>query len=123
MFKRISATLIWSGDFKKLSQWYREKLGLKPIEEINHPDDTGIGFEVGSSYLWIGQHSKVKGKNKDCHRIMFNLEVDSVSESYKKLKNRGVEFYCAPFKAPTFDKYCATFFDSDGNMLQLIGGK
>lgn len=123
MFKSISDVLIWSEDFRKLATWYQEKLGLKPIEEINHPNDTGIGFAAGGSYLWIGQHDKVKGKNKDPHRIMFNLAVDSVSKSYEILKKRGVKFFAAPFKAPTFDKYFATFFDGDGNILQLIGSK
>lgn len=123
MFKNISAILVWSEDFRKLSKWYKEKLGLKTIEEIDHPDDTGVGLAVGDSYLWIGQHSKVKGKNKDCHRIMFNFTVDSVSKTYEKLTKNGVKFYAKPFKAPTFDKYFATFFDADGNMLQLIGGK
>ena len=54
---------------------------------------------------------------------MFNIAVDSVSKTYAILKKRGVKFYAKPFKAPTFDKYFATFFDLDGNMLQLIGGK
>lgn len=123
MFKNISATLIWSGNYKKLAEWYKEKLELKTIEEINHPDDTGVGLWVGKSYLWIGQHSKVKGKNKDMHRHMFNITVDSVSKSYQTLEKRGVKFLAKPFKAPTFNKYFATFYDLDNNLVQLIGNK
>lgn len=123
MFKNISDIIIWSGDYKKLVKWYKEKLGLKQIGEVNHPKDTCVGFRVGQTELWIGQHSKVKGKNRDSHRIMFNLVVDSVSKSYESLKSKDVEFYAKPFKAPTFDKYFATFFDADGNMVQLIGEK
>lgn len=52
---------------------------------------------------------------------MFNLEVESVTETYKKLTDRGVRFLAKPFKAPTFDKYFATFYDLDGNLVQLIG--
>lgn len=122
-FKRISATLIWSSDYKKLSNWYQEKLGLEIIEELTHPEDTGVGMMIGSSYFWVGKHSEVKGKNKDPYRIMFNIEVESVTETYKKLKDKGVKFIAEPFKAPTFDKYFATFHDLDGNTLQLIGGK
>lgn len=123
MVKNISAILIWSQDYRKLSEWYIEKLELEVLEELDHPDDTGVGFQVGDVYLWIGQHSEVKGKNKDPHRHMFNFTVDSVSETYEKLKERGVEFFAKPFKAPTFDKYFATFYDLDGNMVQLIGEK
>ncbi len=123
MLKNISAILIWSEDYKKLANWYQEKLGLTPIEEINHPQDTGIGFQVGNIYLWIGKHNKVKGKNKDIHRHMFNFVVDSVSRSYEELKLKGVKFLAKPFKAPTFDKYFATFYDFDNNLVQLIGKK
>ncbi|TXI33656.1 MAG: hypothetical protein E6Q58_02435 [Niabella sp.] len=123
MFKNIGATLIWSEDYKKLSDWYIEKLGLHIIEEIDHPDDTGIGLAVGDSYLWIGQHSGVKGKNIDSFRHMFNITVDSVSKTYETLKLRGVEFIAEPFKAPTFDSYFATFKDFDGNIIQLFGEK
>ena len=120
---KISAILIWSQDYKKLVKWYQDNLGLKVIEEINHPDDTGVGLAVGESYLWIGQHSEVHGKNKDPHRIMFNISVESVSDTYQELSNKGVEFIAKPFKAPTFDSYFATFTDLDGNIVQFIGGK
>jgi catechol 2,3-dioxygenase-like lactoylglutathione lyase family enzyme len=123
MTKDISAILIWSEDYRKLADWYKEKLDLKILEEIHHPDDTGVGFKVGHMYFWIGQHSQVKGKNKDPHRHMFNFVVDSVTQTYKNLKEKEVLFLAAPFKAPTFDKYFATFYDLDGNIVQLIGDK
>jgi len=123
VIKDISAILIWSEDYRKLANWYQEKLGLTVLEELNHPDDTGVGFQVGNVYLWIGQHSQVKGKNKDMHRHMFNFVVDSVSETYEKLEKKGVKFLAKPFKAPTFDKYFATFYDLDDNLAQLIGNK
>ncbi|MBI4129766.1 VOC family protein [Candidatus Roizmanbacteria bacterium] len=123
MYKNISAVLIWSGDYRKLASWYREKLGLKTIEEITHPQDSGVGLAVGTSYLWIGKHSKVTGKSKDPYRIMVNFTVQSASDVYEKLVKRGVVFIAKPFKAPTFDKYFATFKDLDGNIIQLIGDK
>ena len=123
MINNISSVLIWSSDYKKLAKWYEKTLGLKQVEEIKHPNDTGIGFQVGNVYLWIGQHSKVKGKNKDMHRHMIDFDVDSVSKNYKELQKKGVKFFCKPFKAPTFDKYFVTFYDPDNNLVQLIGGK
>ena len=119
--KKISATLIWSEDYEALAAWYREKLELDTIEELNHPDDTGIALAVGESYLWIGKHSEVHGKNQDPHRIMFNIAVDSVTETYEELKEKGVEFIATPFKAPVSESYFATFIDLDRNVLQLIG--
>ena len=54
---------------------------------------------------------------------MFNISVDSVTKRFEELKSKGVEFIAEPFKAPTFDKYFATFKDFDGNIIQLIGEK
>ena len=119
---KISAILIWSEDYQALANWYREKLELDTIEELNHPDDTGIALAVGESYLWVGKHSEVHGKNQDPHRIMFNITVDSVQEAFENLKAKGVEFIAEPFKAPVSDKYFATFQDLDGNIVQFIGG-
>src|SRR5256885_1065603 len=101
MMKNISAVLIWSEDYRALADWYREKLGLTVSSELNHPDDTGVAFQVGNVLLWIGKHSQVKGLNKDIHRHMFNFDVDSVSETYTTLVSKGVSFYAKPFKAPT----------------------
>jgi len=123
MFKRISTVLIWSEDFKALSDWYKQTLGLQAKKELDHPQDTGVLFQIGDTQLWIGQHSEVKGKNKDGARHMFNLDVDSVEEAYQFLKGKGVAFVATPFKAPTMEYYFATFLDLDGNMVQLIGKK
>lgn len=123
MFKRISTVLIWSENYRGLANWYQEKLGLKPVKELIHPEDTGILFQIGDTQLWIGKHSEIKGKNEDNARHMFNLDVDSVEEAYSYLKSKGVEFIAAPFKAPTMDYYFATFLDLDNNIVQLIGNK
>lgn len=123
MFKRISTVLIWSEDYKVLANWYKDKLGLKIVKELNHPNDTGILFQIGDTQLWIGKHSEVHGKNQDTARHMFNLDVDSVNEVYKNLKDKGVNFIASPFKAPTMNYYFATFEDLDKNIIQLIGDK
>lgn len=123
MFKRISTVLIWSENFQALADWYVDKLGLEIKKQLNHPEDTGVLFQIGDTQLWIGQHSEVKSKNKDKARHMFNLDVDSVEESYKYLKDKGVQFIAVPFKAPTMDYYFVTFLDLDDNIIQLKGAK
>ena len=123
MFNNISCVLIWSENYKRLAKWYQNTLGLKPLEEINHPKDTGILFEFapGKTWLWIGQHSQIKGKNKDKNRWMVNIDTDSVDKAYEYLKKQKVKIVAKPFKAPTFDKWFCTFEDPDGNILQVIG--
>ena len=54
---------------------------------------------------------------------MFNIDVDSVDETYQDLKRKGVKFEAKPFKAPTFDSSFATFYDPDSNLIQIIGEK
>lgn len=95
-FKKISTILIWSQNSGKLADWYKQIFGFKVVEELKHPKDTGVLFELeeGDTWLWIGQHSEIKGKNQDPHRHMFNISVDSVSEAYKYLLNKGVKFFC-----------------------------
>ncbi|MEK7592666.1 MAG: VOC family protein [Patescibacteria group bacterium] len=124
-FDKISTILIWSEDYKALADWYQTTFNLKVAETIIHPNDTGIRFEFpeGGVWLWIGQHSGIHGKNKDGARIMFNMNVASVREAFKYLKDKGVTVIAEPFKAPTFDKYFATFTDPDGNYFQIIGLK
>jgi predicted enzyme related to lactoylglutathione lyase len=122
-FDKISTILIWSQDYKKLADWYQATLNLKIAETITHPDDTGVLFEFpgGGPWLWIGQHSGIHGANKEGARIMFNMNVSSVRETFGYLKDKGVSVIAEPFKAPTFDKYFATFTDPDGNYFQIIG--
>ena len=123
MFHKISTIIIWSGNWKPLAAWYQNVFNLKPIEEINHPKDTGILFEFpdGMPWLWVGKHSEIHGKNKDHLRIMFNVNVDSVAEAYTYLRKKGVKFIAKPFHAPTMEKWFATFSDPDGNTVQIIG--
>lgn len=124
-FEKLSTVLIWSEDFRKLADWYQSVFGFKVIEEQDHPQDTGVLFEIepGGTWLWIGQHSQVHGKNMDPARHMFNLNVASVSEAFEYLKSKEVEVIATPFKAFTFEKYFATFADLDGNYIQIIGGE
>lgn len=124
-FQKISTILIWSADFRRLADWYQHIFQLTVVEEQSHPQDTGVlfGFPGGDTWLWIGQHSQVSGKNPDPHRHMFNINVDSVGEAYAYLLAQKVTVLAKPFKAPTFDKYFVTFYDLDGNLVQLIGGK
>lgn len=124
-FHKITTILLWSENYKRLADWYRETFNLKIVETINHPNDTGVlfAFQKGGPWLWVGQHSEVKGKSIDPYRIMFNINVDSVENAYAYLVKKDVKFLATPFKAPTFDRYFATMYDLDGNLVQIIGPK
>ena len=124
-FHNISTILIWSENYKALADWYQTTFDLKITEALTYPDDTGILFEFpsGGPWLWIGQHSQVKGKNTDPCRIMFNISVNSVSEAYEYLLQKDVKFLATPFLSPSGESYFATMYDIDGNLVQIIGKK
>jgi len=120
MLQCIDCVLIWTENPDSLAKFYKDVLGLKVAQKLDHPEDTGILFELPSGpQLWVGKHSEVKGKNQDPARHMINFLVDSVDKTYKELKEKGVKFIVDPFAGPTGNGYFATFEDPEGNILQL----
>lgn len=122
-FQKISTILIWSENWKPLADWYQQTFALVTTSEGNHPQDTGrnMAFPEEGVRIWVGQHSEVKGQSLDPCRIMFNINVDSVSAAHKYLVEKSVPCIAPPFKAFTFDKWFATYSDPDGNYFQIIG--
>ena len=55
MFKSISTILILSEHYRALADWYQKKLDLTIVDEIHHPQDTGVLFIIGNTRLWVGQ--------------------------------------------------------------------
>jgi predicted enzyme related to lactoylglutathione lyase len=117
-------TLIWSQNPDKLQKFYKDILQLKPNSRLTLSDDYGYGFKVGNQKLWIGKHSGVKGKNKDQFRFIVNFYVLDVVSWHEKLKDK-VEVVAKPFVTPPTRgkkeiRYCFTFKDPDGNILQMM---
>ena len=118
--KNLGSYLIWSEDPFKLGKWYEEMLGLVREEVLEYPDDTGILYNIGGRYFWIGKHDKVHGVNQDPYRHMINFIVDDVKATYEELKGKGVTFIAKPFISPGKDMEFATFQDPEGNILQIM---
>lgn len=115
--------IIYSGDYKKLADWYENTLGFKVIQRLELPDDTFVAFEMGSNYFSVGQHSEVSGVNPDSCRIMVNFNVPSVSQAYDEIKEKDVNFVAKPFLAPTKDCWCMTIKDPENNIIQFFGAE
>lgn len=126
MFKKISTIAIWSENYRKLADWYQDIFNFKIIEEQNHPQDTGVLWELpdGGSMLWVGQHSEIQAENRDPLRIMLNIDVDSVGNVFEYLLSKNVKVIAKPFESPIHkDMYFATFSDPEGNTFQITGSK
>jgi len=120
---QIISVSIWSDNYEKLARWYEEVLEFPVRERLNLPDDTGVDFQFGNAYFYIGRHDKVHGQAKDPYRVMVHFNVPSVSEAYEELKKKNVTILVPPFEGPPGGFWCMTIADPEGNILQFFGDK
>ena len=113
----LNTVMIGSDDPKTLSDFYTKVLGNPTWE-----DDAYVGWQAGSSWLMIGAHSEVKGRNEMPGRIMLNFETPDVKGEFERIKGLGAGVQQEPYQpggdgAP--EMWIATFDDPDGNYFQL----
>ena len=122
MIRGIESILLFSENAKKLAKFYREVVGLKQTmeAEMGEGDENYFGFKIGKGpELGIMDHTKVKGKNKNPERIIFNLEVDDIKKEAKRLKAAKAKKIQDVYHVEGYG-YIATFADIDGNYFQLV---
>lgn len=121
MIKGLESLTLFSAHAKTLANFYKEKVGLKiKFEGVMGENDEEIyQLDVGKGIeLYIIDHSKVKGKNKEPERTIFNLEVDDIEKEVKRLDKAGVKKIKDTYHIEGYG-YIATFEDADGNYFQL----
>lgn len=113
----LNSILLFSDNPKKLSDFYKKVLQKEP----DWTDHGYFGFSAGKTFLSIGHHDKVKGKNKNPERMMFNFETSDVKGEFERIKSLGAKVVAKPYK-PREDAnmWIATFADPDGNYFQLM---
>ncbi|OGK21899.1 hypothetical protein A3C23_00950 [Candidatus Roizmanbacteria bacterium RIFCSPHIGHO2_02_FULL_37_13b] len=116
---------IYTANFEKLVDWYKNVLGFEEKERLDHPQDTYVSFKFGDNFFWIGKHGQVSQnqKNTDPYRVMVGFSAESVNAIYDELKSKQIEFVATPFEAPPGGFWCMTIKDPDGNILQFMGDK
>lgn len=122
MIRGLESILISSSNAKKLAAFYKGKVGLKTKFEgkIGDKGEELYQVKVGTgSLVYIADHSKIKGANKQPERILFNIEVDNIEKEVAKAKKKKLK--------PSQDIYhmegyglIATFKDIDGNFFQFV---
>ncbi|HEX6977080.1 MAG TPA: VOC family protein [Patescibacteria group bacterium] len=111
----LNSILLSSSNPKALSSFYQKVFQKDP----EMADDNGYyGFLVGKTFLTIGPHDKVKGKNKTPERFMFNLETTEVKEESERIEKTGAKVIAKPYEMG--GAWIATFADPDGNYFQLV---
>ena len=114
----LNSVMLGSEKPKELAAFYEKMLGKKP----DMADGDWAGWSVGSSYLSIGGHDKVKGISGNPERVMFNFETKEVKEEFERMKAAGATVIKEPYQmeGDTSGSWIATLADPDGNYFQLV---
>lgn len=119
MIKALDGILLSSEDSQKLSDFYKEKVGLKCTMEFEMGEKGEKVFEFADVKLYVNQHSEVHGKNKEPERFIINLETDDIEKEVEKLDKAGVKKIKDTYHVEGYG-LVATYQDVDGNYFQIV---
>ena len=112
----LNSVMIGTKQPAALAAFYEKVLG-KPAEMVDQ--ENGFwGWQVGSTYLSVLDHSEMGGQTKDPGRIMFNFETSQVKEEFERIKTSGAAVIREPYEMG--GGWVATLADPDGNYFQLV---
>jgi predicted enzyme related to lactoylglutathione lyase len=112
----LNSVMIGTKQASALVAFY-EKLLEKPAE-MTDQENGFWGWQVGSTYFSILNHSEMGGKTKDAGRVMFNFETAQVKEEFERIKAFGATVIREPYEMG--GGWIATLADPDGNYFQLV---
>ncbi len=101
---------------KAMVSFYEGVIG-RPADMVD-AENGFYGWQVGSSYFSVLQHSQMAGKTKDPGRVLINFETAQVKEEFERVKALGAEVIRAPYQMG--NGWLATLADPDGNYFQLV---
>jgi len=112
----LNSVMIGTKQLEVLAKFYEKVLG-KPADMVDK-ENGFYGWQVGSSYMSLLDHSEMMGKTKDPGRVMLNFETSQVHEEFERIKKNGGIVIRAPYQIG--DGWIATLADPDGNYFQLV---
>lgn len=122
MLGKADATpMIAVKDIDRAKQFYKDKLGLKPIQEMG---DELFMLKSGDTKLSVYK-SEFAGTNK---ATALTFDVDDIASEIRELKDKGIRFEHYDVEGLTADgdiysaegMKMAWFKDPDGNILSLV---
>jgi predicted enzyme related to lactoylglutathione lyase len=112
----LNSVMIGTQQPQELAAFYEKVIG-KPADMVDR--EQGFwGWQVGSAFLGILQHSKMEGQTKDPGRVMLNFETPQVKEEFERITALGAAVIAAPYQID--EGWIATLADPDGNYFQLM---
>ncbi len=112
----LNSVMIGTKQLKALAAFYEKVIG-KPADMVDH-ENGFFGWQVGSAYLSVLEHSEMGGSAKNPGRVMFNFEPPQVKEEFERIKAIGGVVVKAPYEMG--GGWIATLADPDGNYFQLM---
>lgn len=112
----LNSIMVGSNQPKIMGVFYEKVFGKKP----DMVEGEWSGWQVGSCFFSVGEHSEMTGQSKEPGRIMINLETKTVKEEFERIKATGATVVKEPYQMGEDDMWIATFADPDGNYFQLM---
>ncbi|OGO61325.1 MAG: hypothetical protein A2032_02940 [Chloroflexi bacterium RBG_19FT_COMBO_49_13] len=112
----LNSVMIGTKQTKVLAAFYEKVIG-KPADMVDS-ENGFFGWQVGSGYMGVLEHSEMGGKTKDPGRVMLNFETPQVEEEFERIKALGGVVIRAPYQMD--GGWIATLADPDGNYFQLM---
>jgi predicted enzyme related to lactoylglutathione lyase len=112
----LNSVMIGTKQLKTLAAFYEKVIG-RPADMADSANGFA-GWQVGSAYFSILDHSEMGGKTKDPGRVMFNFETTQVKEEFERIKAIGAGVVREPYEME--GGWIATLADLDGNYFQLV---
>ena len=111
----FNSILIGSENPDRLVEYYTKLFGEAAMAEGGY-----TGWRIGSGWLTVGPHDKVKGRNAHPGRIIWNVETPEVKETFERWKTAGAIVVAEPYGFEGQEGQIATFADPDDNYFQLM---
>ena len=119
MVHKIQKIAIITDDIEGAVEFYTQKLGLSVVERFANEDDEDYVFLDAGGILLELMPQKTMGQDSGFHHISF--DVDSVEDSARELKDKGVPITVEPFEVGGGTGITLGFFEGPNQMnLQLF---
>jgi predicted enzyme related to lactoylglutathione lyase len=112
----LNSVMIGTKQPQVMAAFYEKVLG-KPADMVDSENGFS-GWQVGSAFLSVLDHSEMGGKTKDPGRVMINFETAQVKEEFERIKAGGAVVIREPYEIG--NGLIATLADPDGNYFQLM---
>jgi predicted enzyme related to lactoylglutathione lyase len=114
----LNSVMIGTKQPKVLAAFYEKVFG-KPAEMVDS-ENGFFGWQVGTAYFSVLDHSEMGGQSKDPGRVILNFETAQVKEEFERIKSLGGKVIREPYTMGSENAWIATLADPDGNYFQLV---